>query len=173
MATDIRLKESSLPSITDRIVATYVECRGIHHLDHCPLPSREVIIRLIDDLYELMYPGFGRRQNLHLSNVEYHAGALLVNLHDTLTEQISRALKHDCESRGNNRSDYEHDGQKKAVLFLEALPRSGVCWPMIPRPPSMETPLPSTLPKSFSAIPASTPSPFTGLLTIYTCSVFR
>jgi serine O-acetyltransferase len=122
MATDIRLKESSLPSITDRIVATYVECRGIHHLDHCPLPSREVIIRLMDDLYELMYPGFGRRQNLHLSNVEYHAGALLVNLHDTLTEQISRAMKHDCETRGSQRADYEHESQKKAVLFLEALP---------------------------------------------------
>ncbi|MBX9654447.1 serine acetyltransferase [bacterium] len=122
MAADIRLKESSLPSITDRIVATYVECGGIHHLDHCPLPSREVIIRMIDDLHEVLYPGFSRRQNLHLSNVEYHTGALLVTLHDSLTEQISRALKHDCEAHGTPLIDYEQIGQRKAVQFLETLP---------------------------------------------------
>jgi serine O-acetyltransferase len=122
MATDIRLKESSLPSITDRIVATYVECPAIHHLDHCPLPSREVIIRMIDDLYEVLYPGFGRRQNLHMSNVEYHTGALLVNLHDTLTEQISRAMKHHCEAQGSRLADYESVGQRKAVEFLESMP---------------------------------------------------
>jgi serine O-acetyltransferase len=122
MATDIRLKEAFLPLLTEQIVATYAECGDIHHLDHCPLPSRDAIVQTIEDLYELLYPGFGRRQNLHMWNVEYHAGALLVNLHDALTEQISRALKHDCERHGAGRNDFEQLGQQKAVEFLELLP---------------------------------------------------
>ncbi|OYW18873.1 MAG: hypothetical protein B7Z52_04400, partial [Burkholderiales bacterium 12-64-5] len=40
MATDIRLKER-LPELTDRIVDSYQECCGIHHLGHCPLPSMD------------------------------------------------------------------------------------------------------------------------------------
>lgn len=122
MATDIRLKETFLPSLTEQIVATYAECGAIHHLDHCPLPSRDAIVQTIDDLYELLYPGFGRRQNLHMSNVEYHAGALLVNLHDVLTEQISRALRYACETRGDGGNDFEKLGQQKAIDFLERLP---------------------------------------------------
>jgi serine O-acetyltransferase len=122
MATDIRLKESSLPAITERLLATYAQCSRIHHLDHSPLPSRDAVVQAVDDLYEVLYPGFGRRQNLHMSNVEYHAGALLVNLHDALTEQISRALKHDCEQRGEPQGDYEVLGQQKAIQFLSRLP---------------------------------------------------
>lgn len=121
MATDLRLKET-LPSITDRLVQTYMECPKIHHLDHCPLPSREAIIRILADLKEILFPGFGRRQNLHLSNVEYHVGDRLVHLHDMLTEQIARALKHDCASRSRGEIDFERLGQKKAVEFLELLP---------------------------------------------------
>lgn len=121
MATDIRLKES-LPAIADRLVATYAECPKIHHLDHCPLPSRDAVIAIIDDLKEVLYPGFGRRQNLHMSNVEYHVGDKLVNLHDMLTEQIARALKHDCMLRGGTVEDFEKLGQRKAVEFLDTLP---------------------------------------------------
>jgi serine O-acetyltransferase len=121
MATDIRLKET-LPSITDRLVATYAECTRIHHLDHESLPSREAIVRILDDLREVIFPGFGRRQNLHMSNVEYHVGDLLVNLHDLLTEQVSRALRH--ESPGGKRpiEEFENLGQQKTVEFLEQIP---------------------------------------------------
>lgn len=120
MATDLRLKEG-LPAITERMLATYAECPRIHHLDHCPLPNREAVGRVIDDLRELMFPGFGKRQNLHFSNVEYHAGDLLVNLHDSLTEQIARALRHDCGS-GVRGDEYDRDGQQLAIKFLECLP---------------------------------------------------
>ena len=36
--------------------------------------------------------GFGRRQHLHIGNVEYFVGSLVDALHDKLTEQIARAL---------------------------------------------------------------------------------
>lgn len=121
MATDVRLKET-LPVITDALVQTYAERPQIHHLDHRPLPSREAIERIIGDLREVLYPGFGRRQNLHMSNVEYHVGAILVNLHDELTEQICRALRHDISEAADQEIDFDRVGQQKAVEFLETLP---------------------------------------------------
>ena len=122
MATDIRLKET-LPAITDRVVETYAECSSIHHLDHVPLPNREAIVRILADLSEVIYPGFGRRQNLQLNNVEYHVGDLLVNLHDQLTEQIARALRHDSHDADVPIEEFERIGQQKAVEFLERLPQ--------------------------------------------------
>lgn len=129
MATDIRLKES-LPEITEAVVATYTECCRTSHLGHKPLPSRDAIIDILNNLMEILYPGYGRRQNLHIGNVEYHVGDLIDALHDKLTQQISRTLRHEhaveCHERGANPNgvvDFEAVAQQKAVEFLRKLPQ--------------------------------------------------
>src|SRR5262249_30960432 len=119
MATDIRLKEA-LPEITEAVVATYTECRHINHLGHCALPNRDAIVEMIDDFLDILYPGFVRRQNLHMGNVEYHVGDLIDGLHDKLTQQITRALRHDY--RDNEPCDFEALAQQKAVETLRRLP---------------------------------------------------
>jgi serine O-acetyltransferase len=120
MATDVRLKES-LPELTDRIVATYEECGGINHLGHSPLPSYREVVEILGDLREILYPGFGRRQNLHMGNVGYHVGDLIDSLHDRLTQQIARAFRHGCKAR-DLETDFEADAQLVAIRLLETIP---------------------------------------------------
>src|SRR5690242_11891999 len=119
MATDIRLKES-LPALTERLVETYEECGGINHLGHSPLPSYREVVEILADLREILYPGYGRRQNLHMGNVGYHVGDLVDSLHDRLTQQIARALRHDCKAR-ELETDFEAEGQLIAIRLLESL----------------------------------------------------
>jgi serine O-acetyltransferase len=127
MASDFRLKES-LPKLTERIVQSYSSVARTHHLGHCPLPKYEVVIQIIEDLKDLIYPGFRRREGLHSGNVAYHVGNLVDTLHDKLTTQIARALLHadrvngepsDCQEA----MDYEAKGQAIAVAFLEKIPQ--------------------------------------------------
>ncbi len=73
MASDVRLKEQ-LPELTNSIVATYTAADRINHLGHCPLPKYEVIISILEDLKDILYPGFRRREGLHIGNVTYHVG---------------------------------------------------------------------------------------------------
>lgn len=124
MATDIRLKET-LPDIVENIVATYTECSRTSHLGHKPLPSREIVAEILCDLLDILYPGYWRKQNLHIGNVEYHVGDLIDGLHDKLTQQIARALRHeqDCtplEARVD--LDCEALAQQKAIELLKRLP---------------------------------------------------
>ena len=123
MASDFRLKEQ-LPELTRRIVQTYTDVPTINHLGHCPLPNYEVVVSAIEDLKEVLYPGYRRREGLHLGNVTYHVGDLIDGLHDKFTTQIGRALRHDA---GASRdclcdTDFEALGQAKAIQFLEQLP---------------------------------------------------
>jgi serine O-acetyltransferase len=123
MASDFRLKEQ-LPELTERIVQTYSEVSTINHLGHCPLPKLDVIVACCEDLKEIIYPGFRRREGLHLGNVTYHVGELIDGLHDKLTLQIGRALRHDAgatEMCSEDR-DFEALGQAKAIQFLEQVP---------------------------------------------------
>src|SRR5438874_12315426 len=115
MATDVRLKEA-LPEITDAIVATYTECSRTSHLGHRPLPSREAVDDILTDLMDVLYPGYWRRQNLHIGNIEYHVGDLIDRLHDKLIQQIVRALRHEQFCSGEGEAlDLETLAQHKAV----------------------------------------------------------
>jgi len=131
MASDLRLKEQ-LPALTDKIVATYHEIGTINHLGHCPLPRYDVVIDCIADLKEILYPGYRRREKLHIGNVTYHVGDLIDSLHDKLTTQIARAFRHmagasdECDRNSNHvddEEDYEAKGQAAAIAFLEHLPK--------------------------------------------------
>jgi serine O-acetyltransferase len=123
MATDFRLKDQ-LPAITARIVRTYDVVGKINHLDHCPLPRYDEIIAAIHELTEIMFPGYRRREGLHQGNIGYYVGDLVDRLHDRLTTQIGRALRHeagatsDCETL----EDFEALGQAKTLQFLDQLP---------------------------------------------------
>jgi serine O-acetyltransferase len=125
MSTDIRLKED-LPILTERIVDTYAEVGSISHLGHCPLPNYETIVAATEDLKEILYPGYRRRDGLHLGNVTYHVGDLIDRLHDTLTSQIGRAILHEAMKDGQcdprQAGEFEAIGQSKTIEFLEQLP---------------------------------------------------
>ncbi|WZO99644.1 serine O-acetyltransferase EpsC [Isosphaeraceae bacterium EP7] len=120
MSTETRLKET-LPALTERILETYEECGRIHHLGHTPLPSYREVVEILADLREIIFPGYGRRQNLHMGNVGYHVGDLIDSLHDRLTQQITRSMRHSCDSQ-DLETDFEAEAQLKAIRFLETIP---------------------------------------------------
>ncbi|MEM8671314.1 MAG: serine acetyltransferase [Planctomycetota bacterium] len=126
MASDFRLKEQ-LPTLTEKIVATYTSEDSINHLGHCPLPNYSAIVNILLDLKDILYPGYRRKVGLHAGNIEYHVGGLVDSLHDQLTTQIARALRHehrvnashsDCESD----IDFEAKGQAMAIELLMRIP---------------------------------------------------
>jgi serine O-acetyltransferase len=123
MASDFRLKDQ-LPKLTERIVRTYEEVGSINHLGHCPLPSYDDIIAATEELKEIIYPGYRRREGLHRGNVGYYVGELVDRLHDRFTRQIGRALRHEAGATSDcdNDEDYEALGQQKTLLFLERIP---------------------------------------------------
>lgn len=127
MATDFRRKEQ-LSELTDRIVESYHEIGQINHLGHCPLPSVDAMIEIVQDLKEVLFPGYRRRQNLHMGNVTYYIGDLIDGLHDRLTEQFARAMRYAHDASGqccdkDRTPDFEALGQQHAIEFLESLPK--------------------------------------------------
>ena len=120
MATDLRLKETELQSVTEQLLDTYTSCNRLNHLGHEPLPNREAVADILADLCEVLYPGYGRRQNVHPGNIEYYVGSLVDGLHDKLTEQIARALRHELFDE-SPRADFQALAQRKAVELLRRL----------------------------------------------------
>ena len=123
MSTDVRFAET-LPGITDAVVASYAESPSTSHLGHRPLPSREAVVEILNGLKDILYPGYWRRQKLHIRNIEYHVGDLVERLHETLAQQITHALRYEqagAPSDLGDDPDLEDVGASKAVELLQRI----------------------------------------------------
>jgi len=121
MVHSTRTIESEVRSVTELLVRSYSTCGMLHHLGHEPLPSREAVADILDDLREIVFPGYGRRQNLTVANIAFYIGGLVDALHGKLTEQIARGLRHDrCQDDAD--FDCENEARQKAGDLLRRLP---------------------------------------------------
>jgi serine O-acetyltransferase len=116
-----------LPGIIERMVESYGPCGSINHLGYSALPSRREVIQILEDLFDLLYPGFGRKQNLHQENVIYHVGDLVDGLYERLRVQICRAMnRRECEETRNEgapaRSADAKVSRRIVADFLDSLP---------------------------------------------------
>ncbi len=122
MASDFRLKQR-LPQLAQQLLQTYQEVASINHLGQHPLPNYDAVEQIVQDLKEVIYPGYRRREGLHFGNVLFYVGDLLEQLHDRLVQQIARALRHEDRTPDpQNPVDYEAKAQAITLEFLEQLP---------------------------------------------------
>lgn len=119
-------QKSYISSLTDRIVESYLETKLTHHLDHCPLPNYGTVINVIEDLKEIIYPGYRHLDRLNSSNVGYYVGYLVDRLHDHICTLFERAICHgdgnSCDCNPSKTQYANEQASIKAAAFLDELP---------------------------------------------------
>jgi serine O-acetyltransferase len=92
------------------------------------LPSYTGVVEILMNLKDILYPGYSRKVGLHVGNIRYHVGGLIDTLHDQLTTEIARALRHDQRVRNKHQDcendvDFEAKGQAMAIELLKRIPK--------------------------------------------------
>ncbi|MFQ5429047.1 MAG: serine O-acetyltransferase EpsC [Phycisphaerae bacterium] len=93
--------DDRLTRLVDRVVDSYVAEPITRHIGRGYMPTREEVIRIVDLLFEISYPGYFGRQNLSFDNVRYHVGELLPRLAQAVYMQVFLALCHMNEVQGH------------------------------------------------------------------------
>jgi serine O-acetyltransferase len=122
-----RLKHQ-LPSITNKIVATYGQCQvPLHHLEPVPLPSRQNVLRIIETLQEIIFPGYFGKKGLDSLSIKYHVGDSLETVYELLVAEIYRGIRHGCQlteshCRESVCSHCEEISETQTLRFLDKIP---------------------------------------------------
>ncbi len=125
-----------LGQLVERIVASYDADPRTQHIDRIYLPARDEIVSLVNDLLELLYPGFIGRQRLTRHNVNFHVGDLLPRIGETAFRQIYACMCYMAERRGGGPdadgrpmppppvevAKAEEKAREVTVGFLESIP---------------------------------------------------
>jgi serine O-acetyltransferase len=95
----------------------------LEHLAPTPLPDKSSIIQILDDLLEVIYPGYFGRKYVEVSNIEYHIGDLTDSIYSRLTQEIYRSVRTKCERKQEDNCDpCWKVAEEQAVVFLRKLP---------------------------------------------------
>lgn len=110
--------------LTEAILASYKEHPQTVHLGKMPLPSREAIVGILEDLLDLLFPGFFRLQDIECGGVEARVLETVARVRGSLQRQILRALRHErlCSSEnGESGVDMARDLATQMIEYLPEL----------------------------------------------------
>jgi serine O-acetyltransferase len=109
--------------LTEEIVSSYDVEPRTRRIDETFLPSRSKIVEILEELRQLLFPGFFGHKRLTKQNVRYHVGSRLVRVADNLSEQITHCI---CSDRACEECDSPEVCRKRsdeiARDFLSRLP---------------------------------------------------
>jgi len=88
--------EKGLPELVDEMMANYEKFGGMDHLAGRDLPSKEVVVHVLEDLFTILFPGYLGKEEVTKANIEYHLGSKLASVYTRLTGEVEKSLKYIC-----------------------------------------------------------------------------
>lgn len=88
---DNRVKER-----LEALVESYKPGSGINFIDDTNLPVNTAVVEILENLLEIIFPGYTGKRDITTENISFIIGDLLCRVRDSLKIQILRALKHEC-----------------------------------------------------------------------------
>lgn len=115
--------EKGLPNLVDDMMLNYKKFGGMDHLEGRDLPSKKVVIEVLEDLFTVLFPGSLGKEEITKANVKYHLGKTLTSVYSRLNEEVEKSLKYICRKTGECPQDI-CQGRAHVVVkeLLEKMP---------------------------------------------------
>jgi serine O-acetyltransferase len=115
--------EAGLPLLVDKILRNYETFGGMDHLGGKDLPSKKVVIEVLEDLLTIFFPGYLGKTGITKSNIKYFLGNTLTSVYTRLTEEVEKSLKYICRKVKECPEDVCHRRAQVVVKeLLEKIP---------------------------------------------------
>ena len=88
--------ENELPLITEKILENYKKVGGIDHLEGRDLPSKRIVIEVLEDFFKILFPGYHGKEEITKNNIKSILSTTLRSLNNSLTKEIEKSLKYIC-----------------------------------------------------------------------------
>lgn len=107
--------------ITEGLYRTYQDDEGISHIDGANMPERVQILKALEDLLELCFPGYTGRRPVTRASLEFVVGDLVNQVFETLCPQVRRALAYTCKVRCCQTCDCVRQAEEAVLALLDGL----------------------------------------------------
>lgn len=114
---------SAISAITKAILQTFGKLEPkLEHLAPTPLPDKVLLIQLLDDFLEVIYPGYFGRKFVELSHIEIHLSDLMISIYERLTVEIYRSVRPDCAETNVVCAHCQELAETESLKLMQKLP---------------------------------------------------
>jgi serine O-acetyltransferase len=114
---------TGLPLLVDKIMRNYETFGGMDHLEGKDLPSKKVVIEVLEDLLTVCFPGYLGKTGIAKSNIKYFLGNTLNSIYARLAGEVEKSLKYICRKVKECPEDVCHRRAQVVVKeLLEEIP---------------------------------------------------
>jgi serine O-acetyltransferase len=110
--------EKRLQHLVDEILINYQKFGGMDHLEGRDLPSKKVVIEVLEDIITVLFPGYLGNEEITKANIKYHLGKTLTSVYTRLTGEVEKSLKYICRKISECPQDI---CQKRAYVVVKEL----------------------------------------------------
>jgi len=115
-------KEKNNKKRLNSLITNYKLGSGINFIDDLNLPVNTAIQEILENLLEIIFPGYTGKRNITTENVSYIIGDLFCKVKASLEVQIYRALKHDCRINNcENKCDCSYQAKIITEYILDRI----------------------------------------------------
>jgi serine O-acetyltransferase len=111
-----------IPEIVDKLIISCNNGDNFEHVAPEPIPSRDAMIELIQQMRRILFPGYFEPVQLDKINLQYYLGQATITLFEELSHQITLCIKHDCIQQNLPCTQCEERGREEAAKFIKELP---------------------------------------------------
>jgi serine O-acetyltransferase len=108
--------------ITAAICDTYGDQTGINHIDGSNMPQSDEVIRILEVILEVLFPGYTGRHEFHRAGIDFAIGSHVEEVFRSLTVQIERAFAYGCKINCCEGCDCIRQAEEATIDLLKTLP---------------------------------------------------
>ena len=107
------------------ILDDYRGGRAIDQISSAEAPDRDAVIRILHELFQVIYPGYYRDPNNRgrVYNVDAKISTVVDDIIINLQEQVEIALRYTNEFTGKSRREIKAEAQRIAIQFIRSIPK--------------------------------------------------
>jgi len=111
--------------VVQKLLRDYQGGRAIDRIADSREPDRDVIVRVIAELFRIVYPGYYRDPNMtqRIFNMDAVISTVADDILINLSEQIEIALRYTEDYHQKAAADVREESQKIAIEFIRRIPR--------------------------------------------------
>jgi len=117
-----KLTDKKIEDLVGQIAQTYQDDTGINFIDASNLPVRDEILKILDLLFELLFPGYTGKRTVTRSNINFIVGDILCQVYTDLSKQIEQAYQYQCRIRKCDGCDCRTMAENVTRHLLTRLP---------------------------------------------------
>jgi len=114
---------AAVSAVTRELLRTFGKLEPkLEHLSPTPLPDKALIIQLLDDFLEVIYPGYFGRKFIEMSHIEIHLSDLMISIYERLTVEIYRSVRPECSEPAVICAHCQGNAEQQSLKLMQKLP---------------------------------------------------